>query len=121
MSKFIYLAFDAETKENVRASVRKRDDFGIFNDDVIGFNIDTYGDGRNNIFIASNPYGSQVDVRVLNEVEEEKRYQISYDLEYESVGAIKGNRYYIEMKIPFSSIPFPNGKNQKWKFGLWRK
>jgi len=119
--KFIYLAFDAETKENVRASVRKRDDFGIFNDDVIGFNIDTYGDGRNNIFIASNPYGSQVDVRVLNEVEEEKRYQISYDLEYESIGAIKGNRYYVEMKIPFSSIPFPNGKNQKWKFGLWRK
>jgi len=119
--KYIYLAFNAEAKEIIRASVRKRDDFGIFNDDVIGFNIDTYGDGRNNIFIASNAYGSQVDVRVLNEVEEEKRYQISYDLEYESVGTISGNKYFVEMKIPFSSIPFPNGKTQKWKFGFWRK
>ena len=119
--KYIYLAFNAEAKEIIRASVRKRDDFGIFNDDVIGFNIDTYGDGRNNIFIASNAYGSQVDVRVLNEVEEEKRYQMSYDLEYESVGTISGNKYFVEMKIPFSSIPFPNGKTQKWKFGFWRK
>ena len=28
----IYLRFDAKTRETVRASIRKRDDFGIFND-----------------------------------------------------------------------------------------
>ena len=54
---YIYLRFDAKTRETVRASVRKRDDFGIFNDDIIGFLVDTYGDGRNNLFIGSNPYG----------------------------------------------------------------
>ena len=54
---------------------------GIFNDDLIGFDIDTYGDGRNNIFIGSNPYGSQFDVRILNSVSEEGRYDISYVLE----------------------------------------
>ena len=41
----VYLRFEAETKETVRASIRKRDDTGIFNDDIIGFDIDTYGDG----------------------------------------------------------------------------
>ena len=25
------------------------------------------------------------------------------------------------MRIPFSSLPFPNGKNQKWKFKIFRK
>lgn len=117
----IYLRLDAFTRETVRASVRKRDDFGIFNDDVFGVVIDTYGDGRNNLFIGANPYGSQIDVRVLNSIMEESRYQISYDIEYESSGSINGNSYHIEMKIPFSSLPFPSGKDQKWKFKFFRK
>ena len=49
--EYIYIGFHAKTNESVRASIRKRDDMGIFNDDLIGFDIDTYGDGRNNIFI----------------------------------------------------------------------
>ena len=117
----IYIRFKAETKEAVRASIRKRDDPGVFNDDVIGFDIDTYGDGRNNLFIGSNAYGSQVDVRVINSIQEETRYDLSFDLEYESSGSISGNSYQIEMKIPFSSLPFPNGKNQKWKFSFLEK
>ena len=117
----VYLKFEAETKETVRASIRKRDDLGIFNDDVIGISIDTYRDGRNNLFIGSNAYGSQVDVRVMNALQEESRYDMSFDLEYESAGSIIGNSYIVEMKIPFSSLPFPNGKNQKWKFSFFRK
>ena len=117
----VYLRFEAETKETVRASIRKRDDTGIFNDDIVGFDIDTYGDGRNNLFIGSNAYGSQVDVRVMNALQEESRYDMSFDLEYESAGSIIGNSYIVEMKIPFSSLPFPNGKNQKWKFSFFRK
>ena len=62
-----------------------------------------------------------MDVRVLNSIMEESRYEISFDLEYESSGSINGNSYQIEMKIPFSSLPFPNGKNQKWKFKIFRK
>ena len=62
-----------------------------------------------------------MDVRVLNSIMEESRYEISFDLEYESSGSINGNSYQIEMRIPFSSLPFPNGKNQKWKFKIFRK
>ncbi len=117
----IYIRIHAKTKEMVRASIRKRDDMGIFNDDVVGFVIDTYGDGRNNLFIGSNPYGSQVDVRILNSIQEESRYNISYDIEFESSGTISNNSYDVEMKIPFSSLPFPNGKDQIWKFSFFRK
>jgi hypothetical protein len=119
--KFIYVGFRAESKEAIRASIRKRDDDGFWNDDVVGINLDTYGDARNNIFLGSNAYGSQFDIRMLNTIDEEKRYDTAFDIEYESTGTISGNSFFVEIKIPFSSIPFPNGNNQKWKFHLFRK
>ena len=49
---YLYVAFHAKTNEPVRAAVRKRDDMGSFRNDLIGISIDTYGDGRNNVFMA---------------------------------------------------------------------
>ena len=119
--KNLYVAFHAKTNEEVRAALRKRDDLGAFSDDLIGISLDPYGDGRNNIFIGSNPLGSQIDVRVLNAISEEQRYDFAYDLEYESAGTVGENEYFVELKIPFSSIPFPSGKNQEWKFSFVRR
>lgn len=118
---FIYVAFHAKTNEPVRAAIRKRDDMGSLGNDLIGISIDTYGDGRNNVFIGSNPLGSQIDVRILNSLTDEGRYDLAYDLEYESVGVIGDNEYFVEFKIPFSSISFSNNKIQKWKFSFVRR
>ena len=98
---FLYVAFHAKTNEPVRAAIRKRDDMGSLGNDLIGISIDTYGDGRNNVFIGSNPLGSQIDVRILNSLTDEGRYDLAYDLEYESIGVIGDNEYYVELKIPF--------------------
>ena len=118
---YIYVAFRAKTNEPVRAAVRKRDDLGSLGNDLIGISIDTYGDGRNNIFIGCNPMGSQLDVRILNSLTEEGRYDLAYDLEFESIGVIGDNEYFVELKIPFSSISFSNNKTQKWKFSFNRR
>ena len=118
---FLYVAFHAKTNEPVRAAVRKRDDMGSLGNDLIGISIDTYGDGRNNVFIGSNPLGSQIDVRIMNSLTEEGRYDLAYDLEYESIGVIGDNEYFVELKIPFSSISFSNNKIQKWKFSFVRR
>lgn len=118
---FLYVAFHAKTNEPVRAAVRKRDDMGSLGNDLIGISIDTYGDGRNNVFIGSNPLGSQIDVRIMNSLTEEGRYDLAYDLEYESIGVIGDNEYFVELKIPFSSISFSNNKTQKWKFSFVRR
>ena len=117
----LYVAFHAKTNEEVRASLRKRDDLAAFSDDLIGITIDPYGDGRNNIFMGSNPLGSQIDLRLLNKISEEQRYDFAYDLEYESAGVVGENEYFVELKIPFSSISFPSGKNQEWKFSFFRR
>ena len=118
---YLYVAFHAKTNEPVRAAVRKRDDMGSLGNDLIGISIDTYGDGRNNVFIGCNPLGSQIDVRILNSLTDEGRYDLAYDLEYESIGVIGDNEYYVEIKIPFSSISFSNSKTQKWKFSFVRR
>ena len=53
--------------------------------------------------------------------DEEQRYDLAYDLEYESIGVIGDNEYFVELKIPFSSISFSNSKTQKWKFSFVRR
>ena len=65
--------------------------------------------------------GSQLDVRILNSLTEEGRYDLAYDLEFESIGVIGDNEYFVELKIPFSSISFSNNKTQKWKFSFNRR
>jgi len=113
-------AFDRP--ENVRANVRSRDDFNMFlQDDVVSISFDTYADGRNNYILVANPFGSQFDVRAINAVTDEQRYDGSFNMDFETAGSIVSDGFQVEYKIPFSSLPFPNGTDQKWHFKLGRK
>ena len=44
----------------------------------------------------------------------------SFDLIYESQGAITDSGYQVEMSIPFSSLSFPAQEVQEWKVGFYR-
>ena len=118
----LLLAFHAfDDPNNIRASVRSRDDFGLINDDFVTLRLDTYADGRNNYLLLSNAFGSQLDARAINALTDEDRYDSSFNMDFQSIGSIVEDGYQVEFKIPFSSIPFPNGKNQLWHFNLFRK
>ena len=118
----LYLAFYAYAdSENIRASVRSRDDFGMISDDFVLVRFDTYTDARNNYLLLANAFGSQLDARAINALTDEERYDASFNLEYETQGAIVADGYQVEFKIPFSSLPFPNGKDQEWNFNLTRQ
>ena len=93
----------------------------MWTDDVVLIRFDTYRDARNNIMLASNPFGSQYDVKGIDALTDDKRYDGSFNINYESSGKIAKDGYNVEMKIPFSSLPFPNGINQKWHFNMYRK
>lgn len=107
--------------KNIRASIRPRDDFNIWNDDVILLRLDPYNDSRNNLGLASNALGSQFDVRQINALTDEARYDSSFNVNFETKATIVEDGYQIEMKIPFSEIPFPNGTDQIWNFNLYRR
>ena len=110
-----------EDPANIRASIRPRDDFNIWNDDVVLIRLDPFADARNNLGIAVNPLGSQFDIKQVNALTDEARYDSSFNINFESAGSIVADGYQIEIKIPFSEIPFPNGTNQTWHINFYRR
>ena len=117
----LYIGFKAYANpKEVRASIRSRDDFGMISDDFVVVAFDTYGDSRNNYLLLANPFGSQLDARAINAITDEDRYDINFNVDYETKGNILSDGFEIEFKIPFASLPFPNGNNQEWNFNFRR-
>ena len=120
--RYLYIGVYAkDDPNNIRASIRQRDDSNIWNDDVFFIRLDTYADARNNLGLGVNAFGSQFDVRQVNSLSDEGRYDSSFNVNFESVGTIVSDGYQIEMKIPFTELPFPNGENQTWHVNLYRR
>ena len=117
----LYVGFYAiANPKEIRASIRSRDDLGMISDDFVIIAFDTYGDSRNNYLLLSNAFGSQLDARAVNALTDEDRYDINFNVDHETSGSIVSNGYQVEFKIPFSSLPFPNGNNQEWNFNFRR-
>ncbi len=107
--------------KNIRASIRPRDDFSIWNDDLVLMRLDPFADARSNLGLAVNALGSQFDVKQVNALSDNDRYDSTFNINFESKAAIIEDGYSIEMKIPFSEIPFPSGTNQEWHINFYRR
>ena len=85
----LYIGFHAfDDPKNVRASVRSRDDFAMYRqDDIVVVTFYTYADGLNNYILVSNPFGSQFDVRAINALTYEQRYDGSFNMDFETAGS----------------------------------
>jgi hypothetical protein len=118
--EFVYIAFRA-FRDDVVASIHSRDNFSLFSDDYVNIHIDTYGDARNNIGLTANLYGSQADgIRVESSGfgSRDSGWSLDANFDYESLGRLTDFGYEVEFIIPFSSLPFPNAVNQRWKLNL---
>ncbi|MFN2455551.1 MAG: DUF5916 domain-containing protein [Pyrinomonadaceae bacterium] len=115
-SKFLYFglhAFDDPAK--VRATIARRD--GIFNDDYIGFTLDTFNDQRRAYQMFFNALGVQADgVRTEGSGED-----FSVDLVMESKGVMTDDGYTVEVAIPFKSLRYEAGKGKIWGAHFFRK
>ena len=63
-----------------------------------------------------NPIGIRGDLRVVSSGNED----ISFDLVFESKGKVTESGYQVELAIPFSSLRFPDKKEQIWRINFWR-
>src|SRR5918999_1450807 len=114
--KFLYIAFKAtDEPDKVRATVAKRDN--IFQDDYVGFFLDTFNDKRKAFEVFFNPLGVQGD-GVLTEGRGE---DFSVDLLMESKGIIHETGYTVEIAIPFKSLRFEAGKGKLWGAHFFRR
>jgi hypothetical protein len=115
-SKYIYFAFKAEDEPGkVQATVARRDN--IFNDDYVGFFLDTFNDRRKAYALFFNPLGIQAD-GILTEGRGE---DYSIDILMESKGAVTENGYVVEIAIPFKSLRYEAGKDKSWGVHFFRR
>ena len=114
--KFLYIAFKAtDEPDKVRATVAKRDN--IFQDDYVGFFLDTFNDKRKAFEVFFNPLGIQGD-GILTEGRGE---DFSVDLLLESKGVVHETGFNVEIAIPFKSLRFEAGKGKLWGAHFFRR
>jgi hypothetical protein len=114
--KFLYIAFKAtDEPDKVRATVAKRDN--IFQDDYVGFFLDTFNDKRKAFEVFFNPLGIQGD-GILTEGRGE---DFSVDLLMESKGIVHETGFNVEIAIPFKSLRFEAGKDKLWGAHFFRR
>ncbi len=115
-AKFLYIAFRAfDEPDKIRSTVAKRDN--IFQDDHVGFFLDTFNDQRKAFEIFFNPLGIQGD-GILTEGRGE---DFSVDLLLDSKGTIGDNGYFVEIAIPFKSLRYEAGKGKLWGAHFFRR
>ena len=114
--KFLYIAFKCtDEPDKIRATVAKRD--SIFQDDYVGFFLDTFNDKRKAFEAFFNPLGIQGD-GILTEGRGE---DFSVDLLMESKGIVHETGYNVEIAIPFKSLRFEAGKGKLWGAHFFRR
>jgi hypothetical protein len=115
-AKFLYIAFHAyDDPSKIRANVAKRD--AIFDDDYVGFFLDTFNDQRRAFEMDFNPLGIQADA-IYTEGNGE---DFSFDLVMESKGMITSDGYTVEVAIPFKSLRYEAGKGKLWGAHFFRR
>ena len=114
--KFLYIAFRAfDEPDKIRSTIAKRDN--IWQDDYVGFYLDTFNDKRKAFEAFFNPLGIQGD-GVLTEGRGE---DMSVDILMDSKGVITENGYIVEIAIPFKSIRYEAGKGKLWGAHFFRR
>ena len=93
----------------------KRDN--IFQDDYVGFFLDTFNDQRRAFEFFFNPLGIQGD-GILTEGRGE---DFSVDVLFDSKGTIGETGYFVEIAIPFKSIRYVAGKDKQWGVHFFRR
>lgn len=117
----LYVAFRCSVDPNdFRANLNRRD--AAWEDDFVGIALDVYGDTRNMVFLGSNAYGVQLDVRKNDPANHmDDQMDVSYDVEFEAQGARSPGEYTVELRIPFNALQFGSSKRQRWKFTFFRQ
>jgi hypothetical protein len=114
--KFLYIAFKAtDEPDKIRATVAKRDN--IFQDDYVGFFLDTFNDKRKAFEAFFNPLGVQGD-GILTEGNGE---DFSVDILMDSKGVIHETGFNVEIAIPFKSLRFEAGQGKLWGAHFFRR
>ncbi|WP_440053388.1 DUF5916 domain-containing protein [Pseudoalteromonas sp. T1lg65] len=99
----LFIAFDAKdpNPELIRAFFRDRDK--NWEDDLVGFKIDTYNSGRSAYQFFINPFGVQQD-SIENQLTQSEN--ASWNGIWDSVGKVNNDGYVVEVELPLRVLNF---------------
>ncbi|MFA6434530.1 MAG: DUF5916 domain-containing protein [Elusimicrobiales bacterium] len=111
----LYFAFEAEDSrpDLIRSQLSQREQ--IFDGDVVGVLIDTFGDSRRAYEFFANPLGIQADAFNLNGNEDS-----APDFVWHSRGELTASGYIVELRIPFKSLRFSRASGRPWRISFFR-
>jgi len=115
--KYFYVGlefFDPNIKA-LRAPYADRDNVGSPND-YGGIILGTSGDGKTAILFLANPRGIQYDAITSDTSGEDS----APDFFWDSAARVHEDRWTLEIRIPFSSLRYPETGDQKWTAILYR-
>lgn len=110
-------AFDSEPGK-ISASVMRRDDFSLIENDQFVIAIDSYNDGRNGYWFSTNPLGVKVDAQFFDEGE---IWESNWDGIWNCEAAINEYGWSAEIEIPFSTLRFNNSEEVIMGINLFRR
>lgn len=115
--RYLYFAFRCLDSEpgKIRTTISRRDN--TFNDDWIGFSLDSAGTGQSAYHLFVNPSGVQSDA--LNTSSSGERFEA--DFVWDSAGRLTDGGYNVEIRLPLQSIRFKGGENVSMGILFWRK
>jgi Domain of unknown function (DUF5916) len=98
------------------ANEMRRDGAQLNQNDSFGVLLDTFGDGHDGVFFATNPLGALLDQQITEER--------TSNADWDPVWDVKTSRFEggwtVEMRIPFKSLRYPPGASQSWGIQLRR-
>jgi hypothetical protein len=121
-NSFLYVAarcYDREP-DKIQSPSKKRDEMGLTND-WLGIILDTFNDKENALAFFSTPTGLRLDMTVFDDAQGDFPINETWNTFWDVATARNENGWFIEMRIPFSSMRFQE-KNGRVIMGLitWR-
>ncbi len=103
-----------ENPDKIIKQFTQRDNLG--QSEYFLMDINTYDDGENQTRFIVTSTGTQADAKMTGDQED-----YSYNLVWESEVSQDENAWYVEIKIPYSALRFPEKEVQQWGIQFYRE
>lgn len=112
-----------KTPEKIQSATKKRDEFSP-NSDGIGIIIDNFNDKENALAFMTTPTGTRTDMTIFNDAQgrfDRMPFNMSWNTFWDVQTRITDEGWFVEIRIPLSSIRFQIHNNQTvMGISVWR-
>ena len=111
---YIGAFFEDPVPQTIRRQFAQRDNIPVA--DYFVFDINTYNDGENQTRFVVTAAGTLADAKMTGENED-----YAYDVVWNAEVSIGDRGWFLEMRIPYAALRFPDKDKQMWSIQMFRR